>query len=274
MKEIVCYSVFLLLLFSCSDSDDAVEVSNKALLPKVIKTEAYGGIPDLNFYTDISTFSYDDMNRPTAIFHETYYREKEDAENSLLGSVSRKIEYRTDNTIIETIERKYSGSTTTTIKEYIPDTEDISIINIIIDNDFKETIELDNGFALKYKGRDFVKEYQYNENNEISQYFYLIGSYSSTTKYEYDNKKGVFESMNVPQWLFISLFNEEGYANNIEKIYYLFDNKFQDYATFKNEYNAEKYPIKRIFVPSPGIDGLSGRNTTIEYIPAKVLSND
>lgn len=268
MKKLFFSSIILFGILSCTDSDDTIEKNNRALLPKVITTtQSYDAEPEY-VYTHIKTFNYDNLNRLIEIITETYRNMREERDVSFFHSITEKIEYLVDNTISQTDITTTTTETTSVVRIY--SMENKSTINIILDENLSETIELENGLAMKYNKQGLTKTYQYNEKGDISQYSYSSRDYSSIKKYETDNREGIFKNMNIPQWFFVYLFEEEGQLNNIEEIYILHNGTFMGYGTNIYEYNNMGYPVKITFMPAREIVGLWGSNSTIEYINAKI----
>lgn len=264
-KSLLLSTIILLTMFSCSDSDDGTGINNQPLLPKVITT-----IGTSNFeydYTSVETFTYDNLNRPTEIINEILQKVIGETEYTFSNKVTTKLEYLSDNTILQTdITKNNEQTSVTTIRKYVPTNK--STIQIMQNDEVVETIELNGELAVKHNSIDFTETLQYNDNNEISQYSYSKGTYSFVEKYEYDKKEGIYKNISIPQWLFVSLFKTKGNANNIAKIYLLQNDEFISIATYDNEYNNAGYPIKMKFVPDLSRDGISESNTMIEYMEA------
>jgi hypothetical protein len=125
MKKIFFFLLFPDIFAGC-DTSEPIE-SDNSLLPKTIKTEqSYDAEPQYD-YTHITTFEYDNSDRPVNILKETYRRlnnEKAD-KNVLVYSISRKLEY----SVYSTSEKSLSSTDlvgitqTDVIKSWIKDND-------------------------------------------------------------------------------------------------------------------------------------------------------
>jgi len=157
-------------------------------------------------------------------------------------------------------------------------------VEITVNGKYTETMEIANLLVSKYNGvtftdipessvLDYTKEYGYYADANISTYNYTIGDYTSTKKYVYDNHNGLYSMVNIPQWLFVSLFGEEGKSKNVREITVLDDDKFVPLEDVVYDYNPQNYPVKAVSRPAPEWNGLTGSTTVIEYQEAKKLYN-
>ena len=302
MKKIFFLSSLFLIFFVGCDTSEPIE-SDNSLLPKTIKTEqSYDAEPQYD-YTHITTFEYDNSDRPVKILKETYRRlnnEKAD-KNLLVYSISRKLEYSvysksekslssrdlvgvTQTDVIKSWIKDNDYSTHTETRVYDLKSEKNNLIEVMLNGKFKETIELSKDLAVKYnKVRfsnppeentiNYTEEYKYNNKGDVSQYNYislLDDRYASEEKYLYDSFNGVYKHMNIPQWLFIALFGNEGRIHNIREIHVVHDGKETPFAENIYRYNSEGYAKESVYRPNSELVGIWGSKTTYDYVKAKV----
>lgn len=291
MKKLKLSILFLLsILFIACDSSDDFRLDD-ALLPKKVTTkQSYNAEPQYD-YMHIITFEYDAFNHPVNIVRETYRRLQTEKENKnvLTYSKSTKLEYlliedmvkQTD--VIKSRVEDNNYSTHTETRVYNVASGGNNIIEITLDGKYKETIELSGGLAVKYnkvvysdvpeeKIYNYVEEYKYNAKGDVSEYTYSSEEYTNTERYSYDGYNGIYKHMNIPQWLFISLFGNEGRISNITDIYTSHDNGFVPFAKNINKYNSGGYVQEVEFRPDSEWIGIWGSKTTYEYIKANGIS--
>jgi hypothetical protein len=289
MKNALKLSFILLSLFltGCDSSDDFR--MDDALLPKTIKTRQRYDAEPWYEYTHITTFEYDESNRPVTILKETYRRADGKSENVLANSVSRKLVYSltedmvTQTDFYETLLKANNYFTHTETRVYNIAPGNRNEIEITLDSKYKETIELSDGLAVKMNRVTYsdipeepvfyyTEEFKYNSRDDISQYTYSIKDYTSANKYEYDRNNGVYKHLNIPQWLFISLFGNEGRISNITDIYTSHDKGFVPLAKNINKYNSGGYVKEVEYRPDSEWLGIWGSKTTYEYIKANRIN--
>lgn len=291
MKNVLKLSFILFLFLTACDSDDSekFQLDNAFLPKKIVTKQSYDAEPQFT-YTHITTLEYDNLNHPVAIVKESYRRLNDDAEdkNVLVYSISTKLEYsltedivtRTDN--IKSQESYGHGTRTETRVYNIVSSE--SIIEVTLDDKYKETIELSKGLAVKYNrvaysavsGQttfNYTEEYKYNDKGNISEYTYTTGNndYTNTEKYSYDSYNGTYKHVNIPQWLFIVLFSNTGQTHNIKEIDTSHGDKFVPFARNINKYNSSGYVSEVEYRPDSEWIGLWGSKTTYEYVRANIV---
>jgi len=157
-------------------------------------------------------------------------------EDDYEGEIVLNCFYNTSGQIIK-MERRYH-------EDDIEITEYSYSGNIILKNhqssygSFKYKFELDNNNRL-------LKIYEVGGSNQlVTECFYdnagnVIKGYEC--EFQYDNKKGVYSNINMPQWfLFEELFLVDLWFSNIVNNLTQVDN----HMIYKNEYNSDNYPTK------------------------------
>jgi len=260
-----------------------------ALLPKTITTkQTYNAEPQYE-YTHITTFEYDDSNRLKGVLKETYRRtQNSDEDNTLVNSITRELEYSLAENIItqtdfyKTWIKANDYSTYTETRVYNIASGESNVIEVMLDGKYKETIELSNGLAVKMNRVayssvpeevifNYTEEYKYNTKGDISEYTYSANDYTNTKKYEYDSRNGVYKHLNIPQWLFISLFGDEGRFQNVKSISVMHDGQFTPFGNNANKYNRSGYVEEVVYSPDPKWVGIWGSKTTYEYINVNTI---
>lgn len=281
---------FILLFFlTACDSSESYRLDNELLPKKITTMQSYDAEPWFD-YTHITTFEYDDSNRPTTILKETYRKRntEKNSKDTLVNSVSRKLEYNlSDNAVKQTNvikkwikENEYNTHTETCVYD-ITNTNDA--IDVTLDGKHKGKIELSKGLAVKYSRVAYsavpeqeiyiyTEEYKYNDKGDISDYTYIVDNYFSKEKYSYDGYNGVYKHMNIPQWLFIALFGNEGRINNINDIYVSHDDDFVPFGNNINRYNSSGYVTEVVYRPDSEWIGIWGSKTTYKYVNKKEIA--
>lgn len=287
MKNILkLLTVSLLLLTACDSTENNMVVNGEGFLPKSIVTkQSYDAEPWYD-YTHITSFEYDNTNRPVTIVKETFRKSNtEPKDNDVLTySITQKLEYSLDQNIVKQtdvikspVSDGYDSRTETRVYKIASNAIEVTLNDIK-----KETIELSNGLVTKYdrkflyfpneNGIDgYTQEFKYNSKGDISEYTYIsiVDNYTSTQKYSYDNYNGTYKSMNIPQWLFISLFSNEGRINNITDINILSNNTYIPYGKNVYKYNSDGYVEEANFTPDSNWIGIWGSKTTYQYVKTK-----
>lgn len=287
MKNILkLLTVSLLLLTACDSTENNMVVNGEGFLPKSIVTkQSYDAEPWYD-YTHITNFEYDDTNRPVTIVKETFRKLNTETGGSdvLTYSITQKLEYSLDQNIVKQtdvikspVSDGYDSRTETRVYKIASNAIEVTLNDIK-----KETIELSNGLVTKYdrkflyfpneNGIDgYTQEFKYNSKGDISEYTYIsiVDNYTSTQKYSYDNYNGTYKSMNIPQWLFISLFSNEGRINNITDINILSNNTYIPYGKNVYKYNSDGYVEEANFTPDSNWIGIWGSKTTYQYVKTK-----
>lgn len=291
MKNVLKLSLILFLFLTACDSDDSPKFQlDDALLPtKIVTMQSYDAEPQYD-YTHITTFEYDGSDHLMTMLKETYRRlnnEKED-KNTLIYRISTRLEYSlTENIVTQTDNMKFqvtTGYDTRTETRVYNIASGENIVNVTLDGKYKETIELSNGLGVKYNRVaysdipeqttfNYTEEYKYNDKGNISEYTYIRGAkeYTKTEKYSYDTYNGIYKHVNIPQWLFIVLFNNTGQTNNIKEINILQGDKFVPFGKNINNYNSSGYVSEVEYHPNLDWDGIWGSRTTYEYTKANVI---
>lgn len=286
MKNILKLLTVSLLLLTACDSTGNMVVNGKDFLPKQIVTkQSYDAEPWYD-YTHITNFEYDDTNRPVTIVKETFRKLNTETGGSdvLTYSITQKLEYSLDQNIVKQtdvikspVSDGYDSRTETRVYKIASNTIEVTLNDIK-----KETIELSNGLVTKYNRKflyfpnengidGYTQEFKYNSKGDISEYTYIsiVDDYTSTQKYSYDNYNGTYKSMNIPQWLFISLFSNEGRINNITDINILSNNTSIPYGKNVYKYNSDGYVEEANFTPDSNWIGIWGSKTTYQYVKTK-----
>ena len=76
--------------------------------------------------------------------------------------------------------------------------------------------------------------------------------------------------MNIPQWLFIALFGNEGRIHNIREIYVVHAGKETPFAENIYRYSSEYYAKESVYRPNSELEGIWGSKTTYEYVKSQI----
>jgi hypothetical protein len=289
MKNILkLLTVSLLLLTACDSTENNMVVNGEGFLPqKIVTQQSYDAEPWYD-YTHITSFEYDNTNRPVTIVKETFRKSNTEADDNdvLTYSITQTLEYSLTEDIVkrtDVIKSPVSdGYDTRTETRVYNITSGENIIEVTLNDTEKERIELSDGLVTKYDRKflyfsnengigGYTEKFKYNDKGDISEYTHisLNDDYTSTQKYSYDNYNGIYKNINIPQWLFIALFGNEGRINNITDINILSNNTYIPYGKNVYKYNSDGYVEEANFTPDSNWIGLWGSKTTYQYVKTK-----
>jgi len=266
-------SVFL--LGSCTDDNSTNNNIALKLLPQKITIEYEAS------NKRIYTYKYDDLNRLTGYTETNFFGNSIDLEDmETICKITYNAENKIDSLII--MPRLLNDDNINSLA-YLPVNDTITFkhkadkITIKRKNKKNETITINpEGEAIEYKYYGGAKNnllitntYVYDHKGNISDISISTGTNTpySPYKYIYDNKNGIFNQVNTPQWFLLIMLNQDlNYVNNFKE--------YTDYEgskwIVKHAYNEYNYPVfTKIENQEAGQILDSGAPTTIDYISGK-----
>lgn len=280
MKKYKLLSMFCLIsiafcLVSCSDDDDIQNFpggTKARLLPVRISTDD-GSSEYL--------FQYDSSNRLIKQIYNLkegkdffYYAEmviKYDAE----GRIEKVTGRASNTTFINTASFTYDDS-------HIEVTDNYFITNI--ETDIYNNIVSQQQTPINGEKSNVTKTYyDYDSQYNISAEILTDGISETHAANKYDNRNGIFKSVNIPQWFFatriVSPFTNGIYNNPVSEVYSkdIDDYKYEQKTSYEYIYNDNAYPVRAAITSPPLYCSTSedpdDRKTTyrVEYKLAEVV---
>lgn len=251
MKEkILLLALLFPLLFASCEKDD--EDTGNRLLP--VKLTCVGEFSRSSVYT----LTYDDQNRIIGVDYDTYQRTIDYNE---LGQIVEEQVFPKENAL--TLK---STATFNYEKELVRIEQKFDNGPLLSQNGF---IQLDRAGRAVYSeyetesdpsygtpmGTMHYRKYKYDKRGNVSKIEFLDLDVMGDFEYQWDNRKGIFKEVNMPQW----------YMDRTDIAFYFTVNNRQstDGIFYQYEFNEDGYPTKCTFWTRVGESSI-----TIEYVPA------